>query len=36
MNEKELDSSINRYEELYKSINYVKQLSWDMTIVFKK
>ena len=32
MSEKELDSSINEYEEQYKSSNYVKQLQWDMAI----
>ena len=32
MNEKELDSSVNEYEEKYKSSNYVKQLQWDMAI----
>ncbi len=32
MSEKELDSSINKYEEEYKSSNYVKQLQWDMAI----
>ena len=32
MIEKELDSSINEYEEQYKSSNYVKQLQWDMAI----
>lgn len=32
MTEKELDSSINEYEEQYKSSNYVKQLQWDMAI----
>ena len=32
MSEKELDSSINEYEEEYKSSNYVKQLQWDMAI----
>jgi len=32
MNEKELDSSINEYEEEYKSSNYIKQLQWDMAI----
>ncbi len=32
MNEKDLDSSVNEYEEKYKSNNYVKQLQWDMAI----
>lgn len=32
MSEKELDSSINEYEEKYKSSNYIKQLQWDMAI----
>ena len=32
MSEKELDSSINEYEEDYKSNNYIKQLQWDMAI----
>ena len=32
MCEKELDSSVNEYEEQYKSGNYVKQLQWDMAI----
>ena len=32
MSEKELDSSVNKYEEKYKSSNYVKQLQWDMAI----
>ena len=32
MDEKELDSSANEYEEQYKSSNYVKQLQWDMAI----
>ena len=32
MTEKELDSSVNEYEEQYKSNNYVKQLQWDMAI----
>ena len=32
MSEKELDSSVNEYEEEYKSSNYVKQLQWDMAI----
>ena len=32
MNERELDSSVNEYEEQYKSNNYIKQLQWDMAI----
>ena len=32
MSEKELDSSVNEYEEEYRSSNYVKQLQWDMAI----
>jgi fido (protein-threonine AMPylation protein) len=32
MSEKELDSSINEYEEEYKPSNYIKQLQWDMAI----
>ncbi len=32
MSEKELDSSVNKYEEEYKPNNYVKQLQWDMAI----
>ena len=32
MSEKELDSSVNKYKEEYKSNNYVKQLQWDMAI----
>lgn len=32
MSEKELDSSVNEYEEEYKSGNYIKQLQWDMAI----
>ena len=32
MNEKELDSSVNEYEEKYKPSNYIKQLQWDMAI----
>lgn len=32
MSEKEFDSSINEYEEEYKSSNYIKQLQWDMAI----
>ncbi len=36
MSEKELDSSINEYEEEYKSSNYIKQLQWDMAIGLQK
>ena len=36
MSEKELDSSVNEYEEEYKSSNYVKQLQWDMAIGLQK
>lgn len=32
MSEKELDSSVNEYEEEYKSSSYIKQLQWDMAI----
>ena len=32
MCEKEFDSSVNEYEEQYKSSNYIKQLQWDMAI----
>ena len=32
MEEKELDSSVNEYEEEYKPSNYIKQLQWDMAI----
>lgn len=32
MSEKEFDSSVNEYEEEYKSGNYIKQLQWDMAI----
>ena len=32
MSEKALDSSVNEYEEQYKSSNYIKQLQWDMAI----
>lgn len=32
MSEKELDSSVNEYEEQYKSSNHIKQLQWDMAI----
>ena len=36
MSEKELDSSVNEYEEEYKSNNYIKQLQWIWQLVFKK
>ncbi|MCM1370719.1 MAG: Fic family protein [Clostridium sp.] len=36
MNEKELDLSVNEYEEEYKSNNYIKQLRWDMAIGLQK
>ena len=36
MSEKELDSSVNEYEEQSKSSNYVKQLQWDMAIGLQK
>ena len=32
MSEKELDSSVNEYEEKYKANSYIKQLQWDMAI----
>ena len=32
MSEKDFDSSINEYEEEYKTSNYIKQLQWDMAI----
>ena len=32
MNEREFNSSVNEYEEQYKSNNYIKQLQWDMAI----
>ncbi len=32
MDEKEFDSSVNEYEEKYKTNNCVKQLQWDMAI----
>lgn len=32
MSEKDLDSSVNEYEEQCKSSNYIKQLQWDMAI----
>lgn len=36
MDQKELDSSANEYEENYKSSNYVKQSQWDMAIGLQK
>ena len=36
MSEEELDSSVNEYEEEYKSSNYLKQLQWDMAIGLQK
>lgn len=36
MNERELDLSVNEYEEQYKSNNYIKQLQWDMAIGLQK
>ena len=32
MSERELDSSVNEYNEEYKPIYYIKQLQWDMAI----
>lgn len=32
MSEKELDSSINEYEEINKSSEYIKQQQWEMAI----
>ena len=32
MNEKEFDSSVNEYEEVYQTNNYIKQIQWDMAI----
>ena len=32
MREEDLDSSVNEYEEEYKSSSYIKQLEWDMAI----
>ena len=32
MSEKELDSSVNEYNEEYKPSYYIKQLEWDMAI----
>lgn len=36
MSEKELDSSINEYEEANKPGEYIKQLQWDMAIGLQK
>ena len=36
MSEKDLDSSVNEYEEEYKTSNYVKQQEWDMAIGLQK
>ena len=36
MNESELDSSINEYEEKYKTSSYIKQTKWDMAIGLQK
>lgn len=36
MDEKDYDSSVNDYEEEYKSSNYIKQLKWDMAIGLQK
>ena len=36
MSEEDLDSSVNEYEEEYKSSSYVKQLEWDMAIGLQK
>ena len=32
MNENELDSSINKYEEINKTSEYIKQQEWEMAI----
>ena len=32
MDEKQWDSSVNEYEEIYQPSNYIKQLQWDMAI----
>ena len=32
MSEKELDSSINKYEEINKTSEYIKQQEWEMAI----
>lgn len=36
MSEKDLDSSVNEYEEEYKTSNYLKQQEWDMAIGLQK
>ena len=36
MSEKELDSSVNEYNEEYKPSYYIKQLEWDMAIGIQK
>ena len=36
MSEKELDSSVNEYNEEYKPSYYIKQLEWDMAIGLQK
>ena len=36
MSERELDSSVNEYEEEYKTSNYIKQSKWDMAIGLQK
>ena len=36
MREEDLDSSVNEYEEEYKSSSYIKQLEWDMAIVLQQ
>ena len=35
MNERDLDSSINEYSEIYHPSSYHKQLQWDMAIYNK-
>ena len=32
MDEKQWDSSVNEYEEIYQPSNYIKQLQWDVAI----
>ena len=36
MSEKELDSSINEYEEINKPSEYIKQQEWDMVLDYNK
>ena len=36
MNENEFDSSVNGYEEEYRTANYVKKIQWDMAIGLQK